>query len=400
MQNDMTNVNVLCGDLTALSSPPRKIFDDKVMDYLGRVSEVILHDPQARQYSDVITYAFYVRRVNLNKLKEKYGSKSAKYIGRGLTFHIAPSNVAINFAYTMTVGLLAGNLCIVKASSKKFAQTRIVTQAFKNVLEDAEFRDLIPYVNVVEYARDKQEITEYFSSICNVRIIWGGDVTIGSVRRALIPPRAFDVTFADRYSICVIKAEKVLSCENRESLAKNFYNDTYLYDQNACSSPRLLYWMGDVETVTEAQELFWQAVWEFIRDRYHLETVVAVDKYTALCRAAIDLDILEVPVMRDNLIMRVKLEKLNRSIPEYQAAGGYFYEYRGDGLEELAQVVTEKFQTLSYYGMDKEELLCFVMEHGLKGIDRIVPVGKTADFDLIWDGYHLIRTLSREIYSE
>ena len=26
---------------------------------------------------------------------------------------------------------------------------------------------------------------------------------------------------------------------------------------------------------------------------------------------------------------------------------------------------------------------------GVKGIDRIVPVGHTRDFDLIWDGYDL-----------
>jgi len=400
MQIDMTDVNVLCGDLEALSSPPKKIFDDKVMDYLGRVSESILHDPQARQYSDVVTYAFYIRRANLNKLKEKYGSKSKSLIGRGLTFHIAPGNVAINFAYTMTAGLLAGNVCVVKASGKKFAQTRIVARAFERVLEDTEFRGLEPYVNVIEYARDKQEITEYFSSVCNVRVIWGGDMTIEAVRRAPIPPRAYDITFADRYSICVIKAERILSCEKMEGLARDFYNDTYLYDQNACSSPRLLYWVGDAEAVLRAQELFWQAVWENIRNRYHLETVVAVDKYTALCRAAIDLEVSGTPVMKDNLITRVKLGKLDIAIPKYQAAGGCFYEYQSEDLRELALIVTEKFQTLSYYGMDKEELLCFVTGHGSKGIDRIVPVGKTADFDLIWDGHHLIRTLSREIHSE
>ena len=29
----------------------------------------------------------------------------------------------------------------------------------------------------------------------------------------------------------------------------------------------------------------------------------------------------------------------------------------------------------------------------LLGIDRVVPFGKTTDFDLIWDGYDLIYTL-------
>ena len=31
------------------------------------------------------------------------------------------------------------------------------------------------------------------------------------------------------------------------------------------------------------------------------------------------------------------------------------------------------------------------------GIDRIVPMGKSMDFSLIWDGYDLIRQMSRRI---
>ena len=32
-----------------------------------------------------------------------------------------------------------------------------------------------------------------------------------------------------------------------------------------------------------------------------------------------------------------------------------------------------------------------------KGIDRIVPIGKTSDFSLNWDGIDLINSLSRVI---
>ena len=37
------------------------------------------------------------------------------------------------------------------------------------------------------------------------------------------------------------------------------------------------------------------------------------------------------------------------------------------------------------------------MDSGLRGIDRIAPVGHTMDFALTWDGCDLIRTLSRQI---
>ena len=34
---------------------------------------------------------------------------------------------------------------------------------------------------------------------------------------------------------------------------------------------------------------------------------------------------------------------------------------------------------------------------GVKGVDRIVPMGKTMDFSLIWDGYDLLEHMSRRI---
>ena len=33
----------------------------------------------------------------------------------------------------------------------------------------------------------------------------------------------------------------------------------------------------------------------------------------------------------------------------------------------------------------------------MSGVDRIVPIGKTMDFDLIWDGYNLYEMMTRRI---
>ena len=53
--------------------------------------------------------------------------------------------------------------------------------------------------------------------------------------------------------------------------------------------------------------------------------------------------------------------------------------------------------TLGYLGLEPEALRRFVRENALWGVDRIAPVGHTMDFALTWDGYDLIRTLSRRI---
>ena len=43
-----------------------------------------------------------------------------KRIGRGVTYHIAPSNVPVNFAVSMTSALLAGKACVIRVSNTSF----------------------------------------------------------------------------------------------------------------------------------------------------------------------------------------------------------------------------------------------------------------------------------------
>ena len=52
---------------------------------------------------------------------------------------------------------------------------------------------------------------------------------------------------------------------------------------------------------------------------------------------------------------------------------------------------------MTYFGVDKTELRDFVVNNRLSGIDRIVPIGKALDMDVIWDGYDIVRSLSRII---
>ena len=94
-----------------------------------------------------------------------------------------------------------------------------------------------------------KDITDELSAQCSSRVIWGGDNTIEEIRSSCIPCRANEITFADRYSFAIIDESRVEQCSDAEvrTLTDNFYNDTYLMDQNACSSPHLIIWKASKE---------------------------------------------------------------------------------------------------------------------------------------------------------
>jgi hypothetical protein len=242
------------------------------------------------------------------------------------------------------------------------------------------------------------EITCMYSANCNARLIWGGDVTIRNIRKiASVPERCVDIAFSDRYSLCVIDAPSVVKLNEieMEKLSERFYNDTYLMDQNACSSPHLIVWQGNEKEM--AKERFWTAVYHTVGEKYQLATVSAVDKYTMLCQNAIDLNTIGTFKKHGNYVYRIALDTVPDDIDTLHGKFGYFYEYNIDDINSITHIINTKYQTFTYFGVDKFELLNFVMKNRLSGIDRIVPVGKALDMDVIWDGYDIVRSLSRII---
>jgi hypothetical protein len=166
-------------------------------------------------------------------------------------------------------------------------------------------------------------------------------------------------------------------------------------DQNACSSPHLIVWLGDKKEV--AKEKFWTAVYNTVKEKYQLAAVNAVDKYTLLCQNALELNNIKSFTKDGNNVYRISIDKVLDNTDSFRGKFGYFYEYLTDDINNLAHVINSKYQTLTYFGIDKSELLGFVVKNRLSGIDRIVPVGKALDMDVMWDGYDIVRSLSRII---
>ena len=398
--NSPDELRVLCGldePLRAADAAALPPFAPQVTAFLSDLSSALMDDQAAREYTEVTAFAFFCRRKNVMSMQGDYDDLDSR-LGRGLVFHIAPGNVPMNFAYSLVAALLAGNASIVKAPSNEFAQVHMTCTAIQALL-NAKHQALKPYINVIEYPRERQDLTEAFSARCDARVIWGGDETIRRVRQAELPPRAFDITFADRWSLAVLDADAILRMDEQEikALAKGFYNDTYLYDQNACTSPRLCVWLGEGDVLPGAKTKFWNAVHTETSARYTSDAVTAVDKQTEVYRAAVMLDGIRLEEAEDTLVMRMHTDTLSPGVMDVRCAGGCFLEYDASGLDELAPVLTPKTQTVACAGIDPSAVRAAVLRAGAKGVDRIVKIGRTMDFSLTWDGYDLIWCLSREI---
>ena len=98
-------------------------------------------------------------------------------------------------------------------------------------------------------------------------------------------------------------------------------------------------------------------------------------------------------------ITRIELNKLQNGIENLRGKFGQFFEFKTNDTSFL-KIVSKKYQTLSVHGVSKNFLIDKITLMKLKGIDRVVDIGKSNSITLLWDGYDIIRTLSRVINDE
>ncbi len=89
------------------------------------------------------------------------------------------------------------------------------------------------------------------------------------------------------------------------------------------------------------------------------------------------------------------IDKIPVNLSGYKYNSGFFYETEVRSLDEITPLCGEELQTFTYLGFEQNEIVQWLNKTVPIGIDRVVPVGNSMDFSLIWDGFDLISEMSR-----
>jgi hypothetical protein len=387
--------------VSLLSEPTLRLppFSDSTLDLCAGLSQAIFRDREASRFPELLALAFWMRKAELISLRSQFHATSqpeAIPVPRGLVFHVPPSNVDTIFVYSWLLSVLAGNRNCIRMSSRRAPQSEILLRLMRESFERAD-RHLQNNTIVLSYGHDP-EITGAISMICDVRVIWGGDHTVELIRSVPLAVHGREMTFPDRSSLAVVRADGYLALppQNKEKLAEKFFNDSYWFDQMACSSPRLLVWCGTATDTQDASEAFWAALDSCINTKgFAAPAAIHMKKLVFSCESIVDLPVSEYRRSRDVTVLT--LDSL-KSYPRDHCGGGLFFTGRVEQLSDLVPVLARKDQTLTYFGFDLGELRAFAMSLGGKAIDRIVPIGQALQFSRYWDGQDLLREFCRFVH--
>jgi len=369
------------------------------METLARLSAGLLADPVLRQDPASVSVAYWLRRAQLARLVEEHARRAAMEpdvlrVPVGRVLHLAPSNVDTLFLYSWALAYLCGNASVVRLSQEQGVIVTALLRVIDSVAtEDVELRASNRFVT---YGHD-DAVTTALSEWCAHRVIWGGDEAVAAIRPLPLPPHASERVFGSKYSFAVIDAARYRAAPERErsGVASGFFNDLFWFDQMACSSPHVVFWIGAPDVAELAAKDFEHALQSEVERRHFKPPVSsAVHRRTYAFGIAASADVRVVLEHPGFVSLHLRDQAaLNKEI----CGGGLVRHVPVERLSAVLPFIDEGDQTLTHWGVDGVALRDFAADAGARGLDRLVPIGEALAFDVVWDGFHLVDDMLRRV---
>ncbi len=383
------------------ATEPLTPFSEPVRAFTKALSRHILGDRAMAAYPELMALAHWLRPAHVEELRGDFEQRNSSRIrrARGLAVHFAPGNVDTLFVYSWMVSLLAGNANVLRVSTRVSPQMSVLQQVLGQLVDAEDHRAIRDRLLILRYPHD-DAVSAALSELCHVRVLWGGDETIRTLRPLPLPARAVEMAFPDRFSAAVLSASAVLAAEEDSwrGLIGGFVNDAFWFNQQACASPRLLLWVGQAGEVDAAKARFWPAVTAALADRaWSLEPAEAITRLTAAYAIAVrgEAQCLDAGTARGPA--RLAATRLDPAVRDLHAGNGLFVEMTMPTLEAAFRTFADKDQTVTVFGFERAEMLREVNRLSAGAVDRIVPVGTALTFASTWDGIDLFDLFTREV---
>src|SRR5208282_3173842 len=168
----------------------------------------------------------------------EYGRAKCKAFPLGVVGHWPAGNVEIQPILSMTCGLLGGNAALVRIPTGLVD----LTQRLMGKLVQSDPGELLTRrIFLAGFDHDRQDLQEAMAQAVDGAMIWGGEEAVLQIRALPFPHWARIAVFGPRLSVAAMDAGAWGNPDEQESWCRRIARDVWQFDQQACSSPQVLF---------------------------------------------------------------------------------------------------------------------------------------------------------------
>jgi hypothetical protein len=312
----------------------------------------------------------------------------------GVVGHWPAGNIEIQPLLSLSCALLGGNACLVRVPGGLIAETEAITEKLREVDVSGT---LMERIFMATFDHERTDLQQAMAAAVDGAMIWGGAEAVTQIRALSFPDWARIAVFGPRLSVAAMDAETWSGRQDREIWCQRIARDVWQFDQQACSSPQVLFLErgadGDVAefaaTLADAFET---------ENREHPRQSIRPAMTSAICLSRASWLLANsshralFPTTPDWTILLGEDSKIpsptqGRTLSVLLVESLLLTISRFDGI----------VQTLGLAVRDAAKEAELAQAAGRNGVDRIVKLGRMHVFGSPWDGTDLVKPMVRMV---
>jgi hypothetical protein len=324
----------------------------------------------------------------------EYGRAECKAFPLGVVGHWPAANVEIQPILSMTCALLGGNAAMVRIPSGLVDLTRCL---MAKLVQSDSGEVLTRRIFMAAFEHGRQDLHEAMARVVDGAMIWGGQEAVLQVRALPFPHWTKLAVFGPRISAAAMDAGAWGNSDARESWCLRIARDVWQFDQQACSSPQVLFLEKGAGQSTAQFLPVLRRAFE-AENRAHPRTSIPAALTSAISQARASW-LLKDPAHKAAFPQSPDWTLLigeGTDLPQ-PIQGRTLTVLEVDNLLDPVLKFDGNVQTLGLGMADLEKERELTSLAGKRGVDRIVKLGRMHVFVPPWDGVDLIRPMVRMV---
>ncbi len=324
----------------------------------------------------------------------EHGLAEYKAFPLGVVGHWPAGNVEIQPILSMTCALLGGNAALVRIPGGLVELTRrLVAKLVQSDRDELLTRRIF----MAAFAHERHDLQEAMARVVDGAMIWGGQEAVLQIRGLPFPHWAKVAVFGPRISAAAMDAGAWNNADEQESWCRRIARDVWQFDQQACSSPQVLFLEKRTGHSTARFLSTLQRAFEAENHAHPRQTIPGA-LTSAICQARASWLLADTshravfPTSPDWTL----LIGAGADIPQ-PTQGRTLTVLEVDSLLDPISRFDGVVQTLGLGVSDPEIEKKLSDVAGKKGVDRIVKLGRMHVFSSPWDGVDLVRPMVRMV---